>query len=234
MDQAKAYRVTDEQLDAMCRLLVEGMEAGACGFSAQIQGELGNVQLDFDGTPMVTDCMTDREVVAFSRAMGSLGRGVAQLTGTLETAALMARESGRPIIWNALLADGALNQHGGARYSHRDALKQLAYLNEEEGLRVFAQALTTNFVSEFTLEDYNLADTVPAWKACLGTVEEKMVKFADPVRRQAMKAVHEERGGLFGAGYDLTEIKIHWISSDVPGAQELKERYEGFTVRSNT
>ena len=192
VDNAKAHRVTDAQLEEMCRLLVEGMEAGGCGFSAQISGEIGNVQLDFDGTPMVTDCMTDREVIAFSRAMGSLGRGAAQLTGTLEAAALMARESGRPIIWNALLADGALNQHGGARYTHRDALKQLAYLNEEEGLRVFAQALTTNFVSEFTLEDYNLADTVPCWKeACLGTVEEKIVKFADPVRRAAMKEVHE-------------------------------------------
>jgi len=231
VDNAKAYRVTDDQLEAMCRLLVEGMEAGGCGFSAQIAGELGNVQLDYDGTPMVTDCMTDREVVAFSRAMGSMGRGVAQLTGELDIAALMARESGRPIIWNALLADGALNQHGRPQYSHRDKLAELASLNEEEGLRVFAQALTTNFVSEFTLEDYNLADTIPCWReACLGTVEEKLVKFADPVRRQAMKEVHEARGGLFGAGYDLTEIDIHWISSDVPGAQELKERYEGFSV----
>jgi N-acyl-D-amino-acid deacylase len=231
VDNAKAYRVTDDQLEAMCRLLVEGMEVGGCGFSAQVAGEIGNVQLDYDGTPMVTDCMTEREVVAFSRAMGSMGRGVAQLTGELDTAALMARESGRPIIWNALLADGALNQHGRPQYSHRDKLAELASLNEEQGLRVFAQALTTNFRSEFTLEDYNLADTIPCWReACLGTVEEKLVKFADPVRRQAMKEVHEARGGLFGAGYDLTEIKIHWISSDVPGAQELKERYEGFTV----
>ena len=202
VDTAKAYRVTDDQLEAMCRLLVEGMEVGGCGFSAQVAGEVGNVQLDYDGTPMVTDCMTEREVVAFSRAMGSMGRGVAQLTGELDTAALMARESGRPVIWNALLADGALNQHGRPQYSHRDKLAELASLNEEQGLRVFAQALTTNFRSEFTLEDYNLADTIPCWKeACLGTVEEKLVKFADPVRQQAMKEVHEARGGLFGAGY---------------------------------
>ena len=231
VDNAKAYRVTDEQLEQMCRLLMEGMDAGGCGFSAQIAGEIGNVQLDYDGTPMVTDFMTDREVIAFSRAMGSVGRGVAQMTGSLESAALMARESGRPIIWNALLADGALNQHGGGKYTHRDALKQLAYLNEEEGLRVFAQALTHNFVSEFTLEDYNLADTIPCWKeACLGSFEEKMVKFADPTRRAAMKEVHEERGGLFGAGYDLTDIKIHWISSDVPDAEDLKNKYEGFCI----
>ena len=90
-----------------------------------------------------------------------------QLTGSLDVAALMARESGRPIIWNALLADGALNQHGGSAYTHSDAIKQLTYYNEEEGLRIFAQALTTNFVSEFTFEDYNLLDTLPCWKEAL-------------------------------------------------------------------
>ena len=60
VDNAKAYRVTTEQLDEMCRLLVEGMAAGGCGFSAQVSGDVGNVQLDFDGTPMVTDCMTEQ------------------------------------------------------------------------------------------------------------------------------------------------------------------------------
>ena len=65
VDNAKAYRVTSDQLDEMCRLLAEGMEVGGCGFSAQVSGEVGNVQLDYDGTPMVTDCMTEQEVVAF-------------------------------------------------------------------------------------------------------------------------------------------------------------------------
>jgi N-acyl-D-aspartate/D-glutamate deacylase len=231
VDEAKARRCTDDELARMCELLVESMEVGGCGLSSQIAGEVGNVQLDFDGTPMVTDTMTEREVVAFARALGSLGRGVAQLTGSLDWAELIARESGRPVIWNALLADGALNQHGRQQESHRDTLKRLAYLNEEEGLRVFAQALTTNFASEFTLEDYNLADTIPCWReACLGTVAEKVVKFADPVRRAAMKEIHEQRGGLFGAGYDLSEIEVHWISSDVPNARDLKDTYEGYTI----
>ena len=129
----------------------------------------------------------------------------------------MARESGRPIIWNALVADGALNQHGGARYTHSDALKQLAYLNEEEGLRVFAQALTTNFVSEIT------SRTTTSWtrsragrRPASARSRRRSVKFADPERRAAMKEIHDERGGLFGAGYDLAEIKVNWISSDVP------------------
>jgi N-acyl-D-aspartate/D-glutamate deacylase len=231
IDKTKADRVTDAELDEMCRLLVEAMEVGACGWSSQIAGELGNVQLDYDGTPMVTDCMTEHEVTAFSRALRTVGRGVVQLTGSLDIAALIARESGRPIIWNALLADGALNQHGRGEYSHRDALERLAHYNEEEGLRIYAQALTTNFVSEFTFEDYNLLDTIPCWKeALLGTVDEKRTKLADPARRTAMKEIHEARGGLFGAGYVLNEITVNWISSDAPNAQEIKERYEGFTI----
>jgi N-acyl-D-amino-acid deacylase len=231
IELVKARRVTDEQLEEMCGLLIEAMEAGGCGWSAQVSGEIGNVQLDHDGTPMVTDFMGEREVAAFSRALRTVGRGVIQLTGSLDIAARMARESGRPIIWNALLADGALNQHGGSAYTHRDAIKQLTYYNEEEGLRIFAQALTTNFVSEFTFEDYNLLDTLPCWKeALLGTVAEKQEKLADPVRREAMKELDDIRGGLFGAGYVTKEIKVNWISSDAPNAQEIKEKYEGFTI----
>jgi N-acyl-D-amino-acid deacylase len=230
-DYAKANRVTDEQLEQMCALLVEGLEAGACGWSAQVSGDVGNVQLDYDGTPMVTDMMTEREVAAFSRALREVGRGTIELTGTLETAALMARESGRPVIWNALLADGALNQHGGATYSHGEALKQLDYYNLEEGVRVYAQALTTNFVSEFTFEDYNLLDTMPPWReALLGTVEEKRAKLSDPDRRRALKEIDDARGGLFGAGYETRSIKVNWISSDTANAQEIKDRYEGFTI----
>ena len=61
--------------------LVEAMEAGGCGWSSQISGDRGNVQRDYDGTPMVTDAMTEREIVAFSRALRPLGRGTTQITG---------------------------------------------------------------------------------------------------------------------------------------------------------
>ena len=177
-DEAKARPATDTELAHMCELLVEGMEVGGCGISAQILGSEGNVQLDHDGTPMVTDLMSERDLSAFCRAMGSLGRGVAQVTGDLEIAEVMARESGRPVIWNALLAEGALNQHGGAKMSPTAAIERLKHLNEKDGLRVFAQALTTNFASQFTFEDYNLADAIPAWKdMCMGSMPEKIVEI---------------------------------------------------------
>lgn len=230
-DEAKQRAATDDELQQMCDLLTEGMEAGGCGISAQILGVEGNVQLDHDGTPMVTDLMSERDLTAFCRTMGKLGRGVAQITGSMDLAEIMARESGRPVIWNALIAEGALNQHGGMKILPRDALARLRQLNEKDGLRVFAQALTTNFASQFTFEDYNLADAIPAWKdLCMGTIAEKTAKFKDPERRKALKAIHEERGGLFGAGYVVDEIKVGWIPLDVPNGLALQDKYEGYKI----
>jgi N-acyl-D-amino-acid deacylase len=230
-DEAKRRQATDEELQQMCDLLTEGMEVGGCGISAQILGYDGNVQLDFDGTPMVTDTMSERDLTAFCQTMGKLGRGVSQITGSMELAEIMARESGRPVIWNALIAEGALNQHGGMKILPGEALERLKVLNEKDGLRVFAQALTTNFGSQFTFEDYNLADAIPAWKdVCMGTIEEKIAKFKDPERRKVLKAIHEERGGAFGAGYVVDDIKVGWIPLDVPDGLALQERYEGYTI----
>lgn len=230
-DEAKQRPASDEELKRMCDLLVEGMEAGGCGVSTQILGTVGNIQLDYDGTPMVTDNMSERDLKAFCQAMGSLGRGVAQITGDLKLAEIMARESGRPVIWNALLAEGALNQHGAAQMAPGAAIERLKELNEEEGLRVYAQALTTNFASQFTFEDYNLADAIPAWKdLCTGTLTEKLAKFQDPERRKVLKDIHEARGGLFGSGYVVNDIKVGWIPLDVPSGLALQEKYEGYTI----
>jgi N-acyl-D-amino-acid deacylase len=112
------------------------------------------------------------------------------------------------------------------------ALARLKKLNEEDGLRVYAQALTTNFTSQFTLEDYNLADTVPYWREALAgnDVQAKMRRLSDPDIRAGMKKIHEQRGGLFGSGYVLAEIKVAWIPLDVPNGLELQERYEGYTI----
>ncbi|CAO5253572.1 N-acyl-D-amino-acid deacylase family protein [Frankia sp. AgKG'84/4] len=232
VDKAKRDRASDEELARMCALLVESMEAGGAGWSSQISGDAFNVQLDFDGTPMVTDMMTEREITAFSRALRQVGRGTTQMTGQIETAALIARESGRPTIWNALAPTGSVNQHGESQLPHRAIIERLDELNEKDGLRVFASAQIVRFQSEIVLENYNLMDISPAWKeAGLGTLEEKIAKFADPERRPALRAAVDQLGGGFGAAsYPLAEITVNWITSDARDALALKERYEGFTI----
>ncbi len=230
VEKAKEQRASDDELEIMCQLLVEAMEAGGCGWSSQLLGEY-SIQNDYDGSPMVTDCMSERELIAFSRALRKVGRGTTQITGSLDHAELIARESGRPIIWNALTPRGMVNQHGEAMYPHREAIERLNHLNREEGVRIFAQANTIRFVSEITLEDYNLMDMFPAWKeACLGTAEERVAKFADPERRVKLQETVDEIGGFGAARYPMGEMRVNWISSDVRDAQEMKAKYEGFTL----
>ena len=98
----------------MCRLLVEGDGGWRLRLERPDRGRdrqrAARLRRHADGH-RPDDRARGRGVLPGAR---SVGRGVIQLTGPLDTAALMARESGRPIIWNALLADGALNQHGGA------------------------------------------------------------------------------------------------------------------------
>jgi len=182
---------------------------------------------------MVTDIMPERDLRAFSRAMGSMGRGVSQITGAMDFAEIMARESGRPVIWNALGVDGALNQHGRIGVESQSVkIAKLRRLNEVEGLRLYAQASTVNFQSQFTLEDYNLADTIPVWKEALAgnDVQVKMKKLADPERRAKMKELQDQRGGLWGAGYVMRDITVAWIPLDIPNGLELQRKYEGYSL----
>ena len=139
----------------------------------------------YDGTPMVTDCMTEREVIAFSRAMGSLGRGTAQLTGTLETAALMARESGRP---DHLERPAGRRRPQPARRGqvHRTATRSssspTSTRRRASGSSPRRSPPTSSPSSRSRTTTWPTPS--PCWReACLGTVEEKMVKFADPARR---------------------------------------------------
>ena len=177
--------------------------------------------------------MTEREIVAFSRALRKLGRGTTQITGSLDTAALIARESGRPIIWNALAPTGAVNQHGEFRYPHRETIARLDAA--QPGRR--RPRLRLGADRPVQVGDQS-SRTTTSWTSSrhgrrrrLGTLEEKIAKFADPERRPKLKEAIDALGGGFGAArYPLAEITVNWISSDAPNAQELKERYEGFTI----
>merc|ERR1719456_1417826 len=80
LENAKNRAATAEEMKEMKRLLREAMEAGACGFSAQILGKT-SAQRDYDGTPMVTDTMAKEDLYAFGSVLSELGRGFIQVTG---------------------------------------------------------------------------------------------------------------------------------------------------------
>jgi N-acyl-D-amino-acid deacylase len=191
LDRAKAGAApTDDEHAELVRLLDEAMDAGACGWSAQRLFPTGTmaVQRDFDGTPMPTDVMHDETCRVLARALARRGEGFIQMTissGDRDADRLrfeeMAAISGRPVIYNIL---GAVDR---APEAHLDAI---AWLEDcrLRGLRVHAQAVTSDFGFTFTLEDFNLFDDAEPWRELLvGTPAERLAKVRDPARRAALK-----------------------------------------------
>ena len=192
IDRAKQGMLpTDAEHDEMCRLLHEAMDAGACGWSAQRLMPTGTmaVQRDFDGSPMPTDVMHDETCRILARALGRRGEGCIQMAISSGDPAAdrlrfeeMAELSGRPVLFNVF---GPVDR---APLAHIDTMAWLEHCRLR-GLRVYGQAVTSDFGFTFTLEDFNLFDDADAWRELLlGTPSERLAKVADLSRRDALKA----------------------------------------------
>ncbi len=192
-EEAKRRRPTEAELKEMCRLVDEGMDAGACGWSAQVNGP-GSIQRDYDGTPMITDLMADEELLAFGRVLGQRDEGFIELSyqGEAEGRPMqedavvlfekLAEVSNRPILYQGVAA----NDNDPERYRER-----LRWLEEcaRKGLRVYGQGSVRRGDVELTFEDFNLLDEHPAWReVTLGTPAERKAKMQNPELRAALRA----------------------------------------------
>ena len=230
LEGAKAGRqATKDEIGEMNRLISEAMDAGMMGFSFQRFGQ-NSIQADFDGTPMPTDVVPDETLLAFADMVGQRGDGFIQLLNAKNADAVnvrsdedrlfieeIARRTGRPILFNALLA----SDEPGHEHVHTETMKWIDSCFER-GLRVYGQAVTVRAPFVFSLEDWNLYDSSPAWsRATTGTTEEKKVKLADPEVRRQMIA-EEDMLVTTGVGGPIEGIVIE----ATPGHPELA-KYHG-------
>ena len=204
-DEAKKRRPNEGELKEMCRLVHEAMDAGACGWSAQVAGS-DSAQRDYDGTPMITDLMTPEEILAFAQVLGDRDEGFIQMSyrepdegteskieyTTKEMFEKAAEVAGRPILYQSV--------QGNPRRPevHRERIQWLAEC-AQRGLRVYGQGSTNRGGNELTFEDYNLFDQIPAWReVTLGTVAEKKAKMQDPENRRKLRESWDkgERPGI--------------------------------------
>ena len=192
LEAAKTRPGTAEERAEMRRLLNEGMDAGLCGFSIQRLGP-DSTQADYDGSPMVTDIMSDEDILNLARVLTERDEGfieITQATGDmkddfafLERLAAIAR---RPILHNIIAAAPHIPDF------HRRGLKWLAQCREK-GLPIFGQAATLRSGFAFTLEHWNLWDASPAWRhLTTGTSLEKIAKMRKPELRAAVMREVEE------------------------------------------
>jgi len=223
LDAAKSRPANRAERETMAEILAAALDAGACGFSAQVLGA-DSVQRDYDGTPMVTDTMSPDDLLFFAGVLKEKGRGCIQVIGSdPELTEALCEASGRPVIWNALVL--AADQHGNTYGQYQDVIRWIDAANER-GHRVFAQALTCRNNYEFTLDEWNLFDSIPAWReVTLGTREERLAKMADPILRAPLRDAF--RPGQTVVGATVTAIpQLRVIEVGDPGLTE----YEGFSI----
>jgi N-acyl-D-aspartate/D-glutamate deacylase len=191
LDEAKSRPPTEKEEREICRLLDEAMDAGACGWSAQRLDPNGPacVQRDFDGTPMVSDLMSDDTCLALARVLRRRNEGFIQMTlasgnpeHDMRHFEQLAEVSGRPVLFNVVQPRDSLP------FVHR---ANIAWLDScrKRGLRVYGQGVTVDTGMAFTFENWNLFDECAAWaEATTGTLEQRKNKLSDPFRREALRA----------------------------------------------
>jgi N-acyl-D-amino-acid deacylase len=181
LEAAKSRRATDDEVQDMQGLLSMALDHGACGFSYQRLGPY-SPQADFDGSPMVTDVMSDSEVLAFAEVLRERDEGMIQLTDGAgrEFVEKLAEVSGRPILYNVVFA------LGDDPSMHRDAISWLADCNAR-GLRIFGQGFTLRAPASFSLDRWSLWDSAPSWNQALNAPGEARLRLlADPAHRARM------------------------------------------------
>ncbi len=202
LEAAKNRPANATERAEMARLLSEAMDHGACGFSAQLLGP-NSVQRDYDGTPMITDTMSHDDLLFFASVLKRKGRGIIQVIGAdFALTEKLCEASGGPVVWNAIVL--AADQHGNTYAAYQDVLDWLADANAR-GLQIFGQALTCQNNYEFSMDEWNLFDSIPAWRdVTTGTPQERAAKMRDPARRAAIKDVF--RAGQTVVGATVTAI----------------------------
>ena len=232
LEAAKSRPATPAERREMQRLLNEAMDAGACGFSLQRLGE-HSLQPDVDGTPMPTDTMADEDVLALAEVLADRDEGFIQITQAQGGDPMYTEEgekknrdrafverlaatAQRPILYNVVAAID------GRPYLHQKTMEWIHRCNEQ-GLRIYAQGFNVRAWFNFSMADWNLYDTSPAWNAATqGTTPEKLVKLADPDVRAAMRKQHR----MLRAIGDTVMPEALTVVSVPPGAPEL-QKYVG-------
>ena len=175
--------VTDVELNEMKRIFYEAMQAGAFGFSS----DMNTGDRPEDGSWLPSHVASNEEYLGLSEVLSEFGVGhigwtIAQSGGLppekspakqRELLAQMMRTSGRPL--HVLLEQESARDEWVAQM-------------RAEGLPLFTQELVMEVNAEFQLSEYNLFDSLPGWvNPLVGSIEERTLKLKDPDIRDEMK-----------------------------------------------
>ena len=207
----------------------------AGGRNALFPESSASVQRDYDGTPMISDVLSDEFYLTMAEALGEYEIGFIELTQSSATAddegigmvrdmnfnTQLAEQSGHSVIYNAPRRP---------RTDGRTAPRPTQMAGRYGGKRdsgIWPGGQRSAPRSPINFKDWNLFDDNETWRAAtLGTVEEKRTKLANPDMRKAMRAEYDAgtptRDFIFGELHKFVATKIK--------NPELREKYLNLSV----
>ena len=179
-DAAKRAATPDE-IGQMRRIVIEAMEAGACGFSTtrsyQHNGEAG--------IPMPSRLADEQEFLALSGALREGGKGLLMMTKASDT----------PVPWIESLAAAADRPYLVAALLHSNLTPEATFEDLEHisrarsrGQRMYGAVSACPLNFEFTLHEPYVFEGLAAWQPLMKMDEPEVKKtLADPAFRQRLK-----------------------------------------------
>ncbi len=187
-EDAPKRAATQAEVEKMRALVLEGMRAGACGFSTTSSGQHNGE----NGIPMPSRLADQAELQALCGSLREVGRGVLMITKGLGTPVPMLEElsarAGRPFIVAALLHS---NMAPEATF---EDLEQIGAATRR-GNRMYGAVACTPLVFEFTMHEPYVFEGLASWKrAMTAHGEEAKRLYADAGFRDGVKRELAERG----------------------------------------
>ncbi len=180
-EDASRRAATDAEIEAMRRLVLEGVRAGAIGFATSTSPAHNGE----GGVPMPSRLAEDRELRALVGCLREAGRGLFMLTkgGQTKMAFLeeLAADSGRPVVVAALLHN---NTSPGVVFDDLDAIAAA----NGRGRRMAGAISCCPLSFDFTMQSPYPIESLESWKPALGKKGEAMkAVLADPAFRQGIR-----------------------------------------------
>ena len=200
-EEATEREASDDEIAAMRVLVVEALAAGALGFATS----KSPTHVGWEGRPVPSRAAAPTEIETLAGCLADVGRGVMQATlgpGLfLSEFATIARRTGRPITWTALLG-GMLGPDG-----HRGVLAESARL-QADGLRIVPQVSCRPLVTEFQMKAPFPLQSMSIFRDVSAADHQgKKRIYADPGFRRAL--CEKIDTGIFTARFREMEIGGH-------------------------
>jgi energy-coupling factor transporter ATP-binding protein EcfA2 len=213
-DESTTREATAPEIEQMCVLVRQAMDAGAVGFATSVS----KVHVGYAGRPVPSRLASFDEMLQLASAVGASGHGLIHYNVGREPLwdayEALHKASGRPIVWTSLLA-GSLGP-GSHRIHLQRAAQQL-----QMGLPIHGQGACRPIQMEFDFRAPVVFDTWATFEPVrLATdLMDRKAVYADPAFRARVK---DQVAGL--GNYD------DWFAGKKAEGDTRRAAFKGLTI----